>query len=159
MEELRKLALKIATMYYFTESQIKFIEVCNKKDLHAAIKEMIPQLVKSDLSLFDEGEMKILRQHGFMTEEEEAAVMALNKTSFEACVVYHIFKQSKPFGVLDVMMDAMDLYNTLHEKKMEVPDASRRVGTLLDLFSHKNVGYLLETNGEYEINPLARIGE
>lgn len=158
MEELRTLVLKIGRMFNLDDADMRLIEVHNHKCLKEVLAGLMPQIVKGDLSAFTEAEMRVLREHGFQTEEEAAAAMSLKDVTFESCVTYFIFKTRGKFTVMDILMDAMGLYNELPGKSIKVDEATSRTMPLLDLYSHTNVGYLLEKDGEYEINPIARTG-
>ena len=158
--ELRNITLKIANMFNLSEGEISYIKVHNVKNLKDILQGFIKQLTMNDLEQFTEDEMIVLRKYGFRTEEEQMLKEELGDVSFEGCVVYYMFLLAEsPFRCFELAMESKTLYEELTDDKISVDKANEITQNILDSFSHSHTSYLFEYNGEYEINPLARIGE
>ena len=159
-QELRGITLRLAEMFNLSEGEIGYIRQHNIKNLREILDGLIKQLTMEDLAQFTSEEMVILRKYGFRTEEEEMLREELHDITFEGCVVYYMMLMAEtPFRCFELAMNGKELYEELSQKHIEVEEAVKITQSILDRFSHANTSYLFENNGEYELNPLARIGE
>lgn len=158
-EQLRALVLRIATMFNLNEGETDLIKAHNYSNLVSILQGFFKQISPDELGELSEDEVALLREHGFKTEEEDAVALELKDIGFEAYVTYIIFRQTKPFTVFDVMMNANELYKGVKGTKLPDAEAMEQTLSMMELYSNKTTPYVVEIeSGLYDLNPMIKIG-